>query len=75
MRRLVRRVEVDGDAKRHPDLVRPGVTPADGSRSVVHFVRHAVFSHRLSLKEKEDNNEYLQFEVLENLLIGFLAAS
>lgn len=42
MRRFVHRVKVDGDAKRHPDLIRPGVAPADGPGRVVHFVRDAV---------------------------------
>jgi len=31
VRRLVHRVEVDGDAERHPDLVGAGVAPPDGS--------------------------------------------
>lgn len=42
MRRFVHRVKVDGDAEGHPDLIRPGVAPADGAGGVVHFVRDAV---------------------------------
>lgn len=50
MRCFVHRVEVYGDAKRHPDLIRPGVAPADGSRGVVHLVRDAVSGQFLGWK-------------------------
>lgn len=48
MRRLVHSVEVDGDAKRHPNLIRPGIAPANGARWVVHFVGDAIFRHGFS---------------------------
>lgn len=47
MRRFVDRVKVDGDAKGHPDLIRPGVASANGPGRVVHFVRDAVSSQLL----------------------------
>lgn len=56
MRRLVHSVKVDGDAKRHSDLICPGVAPSNGSRRVVDFVGHPVPGQCLSLERRRKRN-------------------
>lgn len=60
MRGLLRRVKVDGDAEGHADLIRPGVAPPDGSRGVVHFVRHAVLGHRLGFGRRAKRSQIVE---------------